>query len=161
MIDLALSGVFLDKGSGTNKTVSTHHDVVDDGAVNPEKTVLPDLAKSGDNHLGSQEAVIRNPAVMADVVAAPENHVVPHLHEGLQGIVLEDETVFADLHVMPDKCPAADIADTRISLLLDRQKQAAADSVQFCRTDGDKRSKFLWRIVLFQIFEGNDRQPVE
>jgi hypothetical protein len=55
--------------------------------------------------------------VVADMIAAPEDDIIANLNKGLDGIVLKDEAVFADLGVVPDKGARADIGCEAVSPL--------------------------------------------
>src|ERR1041385_1682368 len=55
---------------------------------------------------------------MADVIAAPQHHVVADRREWLNGVVFEYETVVADYSARKHGRLGADVADHLIALLL-------------------------------------------
>ena len=47
--------------------------------------------------MGCNETVVLNLTVMTNVVATPQDHVVPDRDERLNSVVLKDETMFPNL----------------------------------------------------------------
>jgi hypothetical protein len=62
--------------------------------------------------------LIMNDTVMPYVVAAPEDDIITNLYKWLDGIIFKNKTIISDLSIVPNKRPAADIADTLIPFLL-------------------------------------------
>src|SRR5262249_25834271 len=57
---------------------------------------MTDARETRDDHVRRQEAMVLDDRIVADVVAAPECHVVANLHKRLNRVVFENKTVVAD-----------------------------------------------------------------
>src|SRR5262249_10363852 len=103
--------------------------VIGDGRIHPKKRVSADRYETGHHAVRRHEAVTANRGVMTDVIAAPEDDVVAERHEGLDGVVLEDEAVLPELDVPPHERPTAHIRGRRVALGLRLAVQPLAKRV--------------------------------
>ena len=107
--------------------------------------------------MGREKAVPPNDGVMPDVIATPENNVILDFHEGLYGVVLEDEAVFPHFHIAPDKGAGTDVRRKPITLAFNSRGKPGTQAVQLgvdrCHVDLMGRGI----VIFFDIFERNDR----
>src|SRR5229473_5579445 len=59
----------------------------------------------------SDHYMIFDDAVVSDVIAAPQDDVVPDFHEWLNRVVFENEAVVTALEAGKDSCSRADVTD--------------------------------------------------
>src|SRR5205814_6349142 len=105
--------------------------------------------------------VIANHRVMPDVIAAPQSHVVANGHERLDGVVLEDETVFADPAFVQDRGAGAYIAREGITERLGREILFSAQRVQLRVTQRDEELMGVGWKSRKDVLERHDRQATE
>src|SRR6266581_1267327 len=107
-----------DQRPGANHAELPDRNVVPDGRIYSDEGVLLDQNPARDHHVRGNETIVLDPRVVPYVVPAPERDVVPDVHEGLDGVVLEDETVLADAQLGPHGRLAADVTGQLVPLRL-------------------------------------------
>lgn len=98
---------------------------------------------------------------MADVIAAPQNYVVPDRHVMLDDIVLEYKAVFADYGVPPDERSGANVARRSIAFGLRSLVESSPDAVQLRERDGHKYRVPGRRKPILNVLERDDGQAVQ
>src|SRR6266850_932064 len=101
---------------------------------------------SGKNHVRSEGNMIFDHAVVPDVIAAPQDHVVADRGEWLNGIVLEYETVITDRDPGENGGFRTDVADQIIPLLFDLPVNGFAQPVHATRRHRSEETKLRRRI---------------
>src|SRR5436853_3177970 len=96
--------------------------------------------------------------MMADVVAAPQNDVVPYLSERLHHVVLKDEAVLTDLAVAPDKGMRTNIGGRRITLRFCFLVESCPQLVQMGVNVGREKKVLAGSVRLLDSFKWHDRQ---
>src|SRR4051794_11870233 len=96
---------------------------------------------------------------MADVVAAPEHHVVADVDERLDRVVLEDEAVLADDEIGPRRRLRADVGNQPITALLRLPADAGSDLVDAPVADSDEHRVVRGRVALDDLLECDYRAP--
>ena len=99
--------------------------------------------------------MVGNRAVMADMIAAPQNDVVADGDKRLNGVVFEDKTVVADGRAGKISRPRADITDEPVAFLLEAFVDALPHPIHSLMESGN--GKFAGRKVTLQFFKGDDR----
>jgi hypothetical protein len=113
---------------------------------------------SGDYYVRSQEAVVINRSVVADVITAPQGYIITDANEWLNGVVFQNSTIFADSVLREKRTPATDVADQVISQTFSLVILLRPESVHFCITQGHKHFMISRWIKLADVFKGNHRQ---
>ena len=149
------------EGSRSDDTAFTDGDVVAQGGVHSDKAFGPDPNTARDNHMGGNEAVILDRRMMADVITRPERDVVTDFDEGLDGVVLENETVVADRFAGEHGGAGAAIGDESVALLPGFCDLGGAQLVKLVVTYGDKQVMGGRRESFRHLIEGHDGQPAE
>lgn len=70
-IDAIVFSILNNQGSCTDNAVPPQGNVVAQGDIDPQKTILPDRHAPGNHHMGRDETVVLDPGMMPDVIAAP------------------------------------------------------------------------------------------
>ena len=97
---------------------------------------------------------------MADMITAPERHVVADGRERLNGVVLEDETVVADGELREQRAPGADVADELVPERSGRVVLAGPHRVHLRVTERDEHRETVRRIARRDVFEIHER-PIQ
>src|SRR5262249_33952385 len=107
---------------------------------------LADVAESGNDDVRRNETVIANLRMMSDVIAAPEHDVIADGHKRLKHVVLEDETMLADLRVPPDKRVRADVRSRPIAHRLRRAIEPRPQTIEMRVNESGVERVILRRI---------------
>src|SRR6266404_2895814 len=105
--------------------------------------------------------MIFNYAVMADMIAAPQNHVISDCGEWLDSIVFKDKAVITNRNAGKDGRFRADIADQLISLIFDLFVDRFAKPVHAPWRHRSEEAKVCRRIRFLDALEGHDGQLLE
>ena len=65
--------------------------------IHPDETGFADLDAAGNDDVGGEEAMIANRRMMADMISAPQRHIVADGCERLDRVVLENKAVLAPI----------------------------------------------------------------
>src|SRR5689334_19591335 len=101
--------------------------------------------------------MIANGAVVADMIAAPQDHVVADPSERLQHIVLEDETVLTDRSGVVDTGRVHEAREA-IAPLLAFQVFRHADGIELLVAEWTEQRDRSWSGGFFERFPGMDWQ---
>ena len=99
--------------------------------------------------------------MVADMVTAPQSHVVAYRDERLNGVVFKNETVFADSSFIEHGCTRADEAHQFVTHLLCSEKLFLTDSIQLRVTQCNKKIIGIGRIVFSDILKRDNRQTAK
>lgn len=105
----------MDYRSHPDQTIWFDLDEVADTTIDSEKTVLANFTITGNNYVRRDKNMIVYQRLMPYMIAAPENDIVADANFVLQDVVLHDEAVLTNLHVVPDKRPGTYIRNTLVS----------------------------------------------
>src|SRR5437868_1356194 len=100
--------------------------------------------------------MISNGAMMADVIPAPEDHVVADPREGLDGVVLQDEAILADGRSPEERGPAAHVADEAVATFLPLAIDPLTASVHPLRRHRREEVVLGGGKVMLQLLEWHD-----
>ena len=160
-IDAIVFSILNNQGSCTDNAVPPQGNVVAQGDIDPQKTILPDRHAPGNHHMGRDETIIHYTGMMPDMVAAPQRHIVSNGDKRLNRVVLQNKTIVSHLKVRKGSGPGTDITDQRISLVFGRPILFRSQGIDFCITQRNEHWIFGGRIMLFQILESHHRQATE
>ena len=62
-------------------------------SVDPQKAIGFNMTMSGNNNVGTNKVVVFNGTVMANMITAPQRHIISNLHKWLNGVVFEDKAI--------------------------------------------------------------------
>ena len=88
-------GVFHDCHIGADPVVFAYRNVIRNGSVYSDKTVFSNVTKTRNDGMGGNKAVVANERVMADMIAAPQHHVVTNFYEWLHRVIFKNEAMLA------------------------------------------------------------------
>src|SRR5690606_5765556 len=91
--ELLFLGGTQDDGARADQAERRDGDIVANGTVDAEKTVVADLDRAGYHGMGGNKYVVAYFGVVADMVAGPQDAVVADFHVGLNDVVVEDHAV--------------------------------------------------------------------
>src|SRR4051794_20456766 len=104
--------------------------------------------------------MVADDRVVADVVAAPKDHVVTDLDEWLDRVVLEYEAVVPHRSVGPHGGLGAHVGDQLVSHVSCLLADLRSDAVHTRIADGYVHPEAGWGELIHHFFEGHDREPV-
>jgi len=160
-IDAIVFSILNNQGSCTNNAVPPQGNVVAQGDIDPQKTILPDRHAPGNHHMGSDETIILYTGMMPDVVAAPQRHIVSNGDKRLNRVVLQNKTIVSHLEVWKGSGPGTDITDQRIPFVFSRPILFRSQGIDFCIAQSNKHLILSGRILLFNFLESHHRQAAE
>src|SRR2546430_1684079 len=157
-VDLAGSRVAHDERTRSDHTIASNAYAVADGRVYADETVLLDDDMAGDDDMGGKKAVVADHGVVADVIPAPQDDIVPDPCAGLDDVRFEDEAVVADGNVVVhDEGLRADVADELVAVRFALFVNGPPDTIHILETDGDKQPDFIRRITPRHVGEADER----
>jgi hypothetical protein len=105
--------------------------------------------------------VIFNRRVMADVIAAPHDHVIADADKWLDCIVLKDKAVVSAFQIRPRRCFGADVADELISAAFRLVIFVRANMIHLFEADWNEHGKLVRGIKGLDLIERDNRKIFE
>jgi hypothetical protein len=105
--------------------------------------------------------MIMDYAVMANVIARPQDNVVADGGVRLKGVVFQDEAIVSNLRFRPNGSSGAYIADELVSFGFNLPVHAFAQAIHLPVGHGSKEGVIGSWIYSLDLFKRYDRQPFE
>ena len=93
--------------------------------------------------------------MVSDMVAAPKRDMIAYLSEGLNCVVLQDETVFSERSAGPNSGFRADIRSQRITFFFGFLAFLGPNLIHLGVTDGNKQVALVRRIFENHVFKSH------
>src|SRR5215212_1018555 len=94
--------------------------------------------------------------VVTNMVTTPKRHVVTNVHERLNRVVLENETVVADWMIGQERAAATHVTHQLVALLFRLEIFLFAKLVHASVAQRDKHPEFTGRVTLRDLFKRDE-----
>src|SRR5262249_23230242 len=92
-VETIVFAVLENERTGAVQAAGIDFEVVSECGVDAQEAIFANLGATGDHHMGSDEDVVLDAAMVAQMVTAPDGHVVANLDIRLDCDVLENEAI--------------------------------------------------------------------
>jgi hypothetical protein len=103
-----------------------------------------------------KKAVVSDRRVVSDMVAAPKYRIVSNVHERLNDIIFEDESVIPDFDMPPLARLRIHVTEHLIALRLAKLIHFRSQRIEPLETDRDEYRIVSWRETFLKLFERDD-----